>query len=72
MGNPGGPGNPLAKANQLRAAISRAVTVADVREIAKKMMVTTISAPGCWNSSCLQADIEILHLSRAIFSIRAA
>ena len=34
-----GPGNPLAKkANQLRAALSRAVTVADVREIAKKMI----------------------------------
>ena len=38
-GNPGGPGNPLAKkANQLRVALSRAVTVADVRAIAKRMI----------------------------------
>lgn len=34
-----GPGNPLArKANQLRAALSKAVTVADVRAIAKKLI----------------------------------
>ena len=34
-----GPGNPLAqKANQLRAALSKAVTVADIRRIAKKMI----------------------------------
>ncbi|MEI8372477.1 MAG: hypothetical protein WCJ35_06550 [Planctomycetota bacterium] len=38
-GNAGGPGNPLAKkANQLRAALSRAVTAADVRAIARKMI----------------------------------
>ena len=38
-GNPGGPGNPLAKkANQLRVALSKAVTVADIRTIAKKMI----------------------------------
>ena len=34
-----GPGNPLAKkANQLRAALSKAVTAADVRAIAKKLI----------------------------------
>ena len=34
-----GPGNPLSKkANQLRVAVSKAVTAADVREIAKKMI----------------------------------
>ena len=38
-GNSGGPGNPLSrKANQLRVALSKAVTVADVRAIAKKMI----------------------------------
>ncbi len=38
-GCPAGPGNPLArKANQLRVALSRATTVADVREIAKRMI----------------------------------